>query len=411
MVDFQSEIGAPQDRVTLEIAGSVLPNYLNYSVRSGIVQQPSTFTLSLGAGRPNADGMTAGELMRLAEPGKQFTMRIGPTVVKTGIVESRDIPDDSRGTTVSITGRDWLYKLIKNGPVEEIDFGFPTYRELVRKVLDICGYADRNLYSDNEANRKAATRHTRASSKPMTKIVETTSTNIATNASTKVNLQRIVGELGGNWFDFLKSQLKKSGLYLWTTASGDFVLSRPTGTTNPLYRIIRRRGIPREMTGTLSRAFSDNTTSRHARATCYGKGVNGKRGTHKLGEFYEDEEMIARGFTDVLVDHDNDATSPEAAKYIAKRRLADERRGGWSLRYTVSGHTTPSLDSSQMLIWTPDTTVTVIDEDLGDMLGENSKFSQGQDCFLEEVEFARNPITSSKLHVMRKQDLQFLGEY
>lgn len=415
MVDYHTELGSQDDRVRLLIAGQELPNYVRYSVKTGIMHQPSNWSVVLGAGRPQKDAMTAGELMRLAMPGKSFELRIGNTRVQSGIVEDRDVSDSS-GTTVTVGGRDWMAPLVKNHIRADIDFGQPTYFEITRRVLDLCGLQNHKLYGDNEANRRAVSRSVKAIAKPMRDIVENESTNTQTNANTKVNLQRVVGKLGGTWFEFLKTQYKKVGLFLWATADGDFVLSRPTGTHDPLYRIIRRRGVPRTMTGTLSRSFSDHTSGRHANSKCCCKGARGAKGVTKNSYTWNDFEMKSYGFDDWLVLYDDDANTPKDVEYISKRKLAEERRDSWVLRYTVSGHTTPALsDPNRLLIWTPDTTVTVIDEDLGDMLDEkasglNSAFASGQDCFIEEVEFTRSPQTSAAIRTMRKQDLYYLGE-
>jgi prophage tail gpP-like protein len=415
MVDYQTELGSPQDRVTLTIAGSRLPNYVSYTVSTGVFKAPSNWTVTLGAGRPNKDALTAGELLRMANPGASFEMRIGETLVQTGIVEDRDI-NDNGGTTVTVAGRDWMSKLVKNGPLEEIDFGQPTYFELTRKVLDLCGLEGHKLSGDNEAHRKAVSRSVKATSNPMTDVVESIETPTLVNANTKVNLQRVVGKIGGNWFDFLKSQYKKVGLFLWCTATGDFVLSRPVGTKSPIYRIIKRRNIPRTMTATVQRQFSDHTSQRHAHAWCYGKGNGGKKGVSKFKGSWTDFELTQYGLHDYIVQHESEAQGQREAEYHAKRKIAEDRRDGWVLRYTVSGHTTPAMyNPSQMLIWTPDTTALVVDEPLGDLFGENSgamnsRFASGQDMFVEDIEFSRGPQTTTKIRVMRKQDLYYLGE-
>lgn len=410
MADMHTELGSPDDRVHLEINGQRLPNCVQYSVKRSILTQPSSFSLVLGAGRPNVDAFTAGELLRLAQPRTAFTMMIGSTTIMSGLIEDRDVADNN-GTTVTVSGRDWMIPLVKEYIHYEVDFGQPTYFELVRKVLDICGLKDRKLYADNEANRKTSSRSVKAKAQPMADLVESFPTNTQLNANSKVNVQRIVGKVGGTWFDFIRKQLKKSGLYLWATADGNFVLSRPTGTLDPQYKVIYKRGVPRTMTQTSSRQFSDHTSTRWAHSVCFGKGANGAKGVHKMERNWPDFEMGQYGYTDTFVQYESDAKTPNEAEYAAKRKTADARRDSWSLWYTLSGHTTPALyDSSRMLIWTPDTCALVVDEMLGDLIGGNSQFSTGQECFIETVELNRNPHTSARIRCMRKQDLYYLGE-
>lgn len=410
MVDMHTELGSPDDRVHLEINGQRLPNCIQYSVKRSLLVQPSTFSLSLGAGRPHRDAMSAGELLRMAPPWSRFKLKIGNTTVMSGVVEDRDL-NDSNGTVATVTGRDWLFPLAKNHIHYEVDFGQPTYFELVRKVLDINGLQDRKLYSDNEANRKTSSRSVKAVARPMADVVESIQTNTQVNSNTKVNIERVVGNVGQSWLEFLRSQNKKAGFYLWATADGDFVLSRPTGTLYPQYRVVYRDGVPRTMTQTSTRQFSDHTSTRWAHSVCFGKGANGAKGVHKMERNWYDFEMRRYGFDDTFVQYDSDAKTPSEAEYVAKRKVADARRDSWSLWYTLSGHTTPALfDSSRMLIWTPDTCALVVDEPLGDLLGENSQFSTGQECFVETVELNRNPQTTARIRVMRKQDLYYLGE-
>lgn len=411
MVDTQTEIGSSEDRVAIELGGKRVPYYLNYTVKRSVMTQPSTFSASLGAGVPGKEQLQARDLLTMAQKGTEFKMFIGPTLVQCGIIEDHDIEDGSGGTVLTIAGRDWLAPLTKNCIHYETDFGNPTYYELTRKILDLCGLKDRKLTPDNEANRIRISRYTKATSKPMTNVVEVTPTNTLTTANSKIQLERVVGKIGQTWFDFLRTQYKKVGFFLWATGDGEFVLSRPTGTHDPIYQILKKRGLPRNMSQAITRRFSDHTSQRHAYSNCFGKGGHGARKQHHMEGSQEDTEMIRLGFTDRIVSYDEDAKTADDAEYLARRKLGEDRRDGFNLTYTVSGHTVPSLDESRMLIWTPDTTVNIVDEPLGDLfVYDNSDFATGQDCYIESVEFKRNPATTTTLRVMRKQDLYFLGE-
>lgn len=411
MVDTQTEIGSPDDRVRFTVDGKPIPYYVNYTVKLAIMAQPSTFTLSLGAGVPGKEQLQAKDLLKLAERGKELKFFIGPTLVQSGVIEDHDVDDGPNGTVLTVSGRDWLAPLTKNTIRHEKDFGNPTYKDLTRQVLDICGLKDRKLYTDNEANRIKISRSTKAQSVPMTDIVEATKTNTMAASGTTVQLQRVIGKIGQTWFEFLKSQYKKVGFFLWATGDGNFVLSRPTGSLDPLYKLVKRRNLPRNMSQVLTRHYGSHTSQRHATTVCFGKGASGAKKLHPMERTWDDFEMKNLGFSDILAVYDSDASTPDEAQYLARRKMGEDRRDGFNLTYTVSGHTVPSLDNSRMLIWAPDTTVTIIDEPLGDVISDdNQSFGTGQDCYIENIEFSRSPQTTTKIRVMRKQDLFFLGE-
>lgn len=432
---LRDNIGEDEDRAHLIIDGEEFPYFTRLSVKCGVLAQPSTVSFSIGGGRPGQEALPVKELMTIAQQGRQFQFKIGSTLIQSGIIEDHDISDSDNGTMITVQGRDWIAPLTKNYIKHEVDFGQPTYFEITRKVLDLCGLSGRKLFGDDEARRKSMSRSTKAVAKPTTDLVETIPTNTLTTANSKINLQRIVGKVGGTWFDFLKSQYKKVGLYLWATPDGNFVLARPTANMPAIYMLRRKRGLSRAESNVTSWSLSNRSSGRHAYCTVYGKGADHKKGVHKSERTWNDFEMVGRGFRDELVMYDEDAKTPKDAEYMAKRKIAEDIRDNWVLNYTVSGYTTPGLiEPGKWLIWTPNTCVRVHHEELGDFTGErqyewtdpdtgktyklkrtiegasNSTFASGQDCYVAEVEFAANPHASTKLRVMRKQDLYFLGE-
>jgi hypothetical protein len=84
---------------------------------------------------------------------------------------------------------------------------------------------------------------------------------------------------------------------------------------------------------------------------------------------------------------------------MARRKIAECRRAGWRLSYPVSGHTVAAIGGGRA-VWAPDTTVEVIDEELG---------LQGV-MYLESVTFHASPHRWSELHVMRVDDLVYAEE-
>jgi prophage tail gpP-like protein len=108
--------------------------------------------------------------------------------------------------------------------------------------------------------------------------------------------------------------------------------------------------------------------------------------------------MTSYGFQNARVVTDEDCKSNAEAEYIARRTCAEERRAGWQLVYTVSGHTYPSQFAKNSFgVWVPDTVCRVDDDEL-DIHGN---------FYVESVTYRRSPETTTELTLMRPQDLVF----
>jgi prophage tail gpP-like protein len=93
---------------------------------------------------------------------------------------------------------------------------------------------------------------------------------------------------------------------------------------------------------------------------------------------------------------DVNVSTDEQAEFFARRKLAESRRTGWQLTYTVAGHSTRAIGGLGRAVWTPDTVVEVEDDEFG-----------LRDLFyIEAVDFRRPPTTTT-LTLMRTGDLVF----
>ena len=77
--------------------------------------------------------------------------------------------------------------------------------------------------------------------------------------------------------------------------------------------------------------------------------------------------------------------------------MAESRRAGFNLTYTVAGHTFPTLGTGERGVWTPDTVVDVDDDEFG-LYGS---------FYVEQVGFRRQPQTTTELTLLRPADLVF----
>jgi prophage tail gpP-like protein len=390
------EIGVGADAVDLRIGAETVKIAASYEIACSIFDGPSAFSIRIGS------GATAYELLQKISAGDRFQMRIGGNPAMTGAIYSRSVPQAAY-TELDIRGRDRLAPVYNAYIEDETSFRESTFSDLTHKALYAVGLSDFVLHYDNEDNRKAITGKRivqRAPPRPTGEQV----TEEATPTTTRTVYKTIKAELGERWWSFLERQYKRAGLFLWCDAYGDFVLSEPNAKQEAAYRITRLRGQTAAESNVVDASFDDRTERRHTKAIVYGRTSGGKSGVSKFrGEFIDDEmTALADGGAELkpIIIHDQDVKSIKEAEFVARRQISNERRENWQLEYTVSGHTVPAADApTRRVTWAPDTIVEVLDEELG-ITGPH---------YVSAVTF-RGPPTTTRLRLMRPQDLLFAEE-
>lgn len=401
------ELGGFEDTVLLRL-GSGTSDAVNvkiaehYEIKVSVLQQPAAFTLRLGSGE------TAAEILKRYPPGTPFALFIGAaghrSQIQSGVVYSRGAPS-GKYTQVELKGRDHLARLYDDEVQAEYTFPDKTYFDLTRKVLNVVGLKETTedgapkfaLYSNNDNNRQLISRV--ATAKPINtgNLVEQQETG-ATAGAGKVVYQTIKTRVGTRWYDFLQQQYKLAGLFLWASGEGNFVLAQPRADQPPSYKILRQRGQIRDFGNIVECRFQDDVTNRHSAVIVHGRGGVGAGGRSKIFGSWTDPEMTGYGFDNVRTIHDDDVKSDREAEYLARKTIAEERRAGWQLEYTLSGHIIPSiLGKNSTAVWCPDMVCRVDDEEL-DIHGN---------FYIEHVTFARGPETTTTVTLMRPEDLVF----
>jgi prophage tail gpP-like protein len=410
MADFGTdERGGLDDRVRLELGGEEVLVSESYDVQGGILSQPSAFSIRLGHGGVAAD------LMRKFPPKTPFKLRIGDVLQYTGETDGYRAGGGSGATEVTILGRDSLAP-IHDGYVEnEKDFLDSTFSNLVRSALQTLSLDPTKLKTTAEADRKIrAGVNIKQLGPPRTvdEIVANVGAPATPNGAWQFNFAASIQcKLGERWYDFLRRYLDRAGLFLWAGADGSYILSQPNANLRPVYRIVRRRG----QACTVEQAEHTNeTTHRHSSVTIYGKGGGRKTGRTKNPGASVDDEMFNgfrqngfaaggpddTGYRRPLVMRDVNCGSIAQAEFLASRKLAEERRAGWSLVYTLTGHTTPTIQGSERAVWTFDTLVEV----------EDDEFGISGVFYIENVHYHRDGSgTTTTIRLMRVTDLLFGG--
>jgi prophage tail gpP-like protein len=397
--DRYDGIGSGHDRVELKLVGETVLIARDGNIKTSVFSAPSVFTLTLGWGD------TTRELLSLYPPRAPFELAIGDIRMMTGRVDA--IQTGGEATEVTITGRDLTAVLVDDEVAEDQQFSESTYFQLTEKMLVACGIESFALSGDNTANRKAITGHDIVEvAKPMPGMsFEVTEQPPPTEEQQALTEKRrvyrtIKAEVGQTRWNFLERHYKKAGLFLWNAGDGQFVLARPNPAQKPSYLIQRRRGDTRETCNVLQHQFTNDFTGRRARTVVHGTTGGGKAGRGKVQAVLEDPECLALGMRNQRTIKDRDVKTQSQAAYVARREVAQQRRDGWRLEYTVSGLIVPSLIApGSWAAWAPDTVCRVEDDELG-LHG---------DFYVSDVDFRIAPRTTT-IRLMRPEDLIFADE-
>lgn len=381
---FQDVTGDLDDRVSLELNGKDAPILESYEVEKSILTQPARLRARIGWG-----GVTR-DLLDVLPPNLPIRVFIGDVPCFIGALDGWEATDDAGATQIDLRARDNLAPLHDAFIEAELAVKNLTYAQLVEKALGET-VGDFTLFFTNESNRTLTAGTT---------IRQTTAPTVDPQQAVTGPVQRVLqAHIGERWYEYVKRQLDHAGLFLWSAGDGSFILSTPNSSQAPTYRILRRRGQTRNEVNVLRAALRNDTSGRYTEAVIHGRGGGRKFGrSHTQGTF-TDDEMLRFGFKRPLVLRDINVTNNEQAAFYARRKLAETRRAGFSLMYTVAGHTIPSaIRTSERAVWIPDTIVNVTDEEYG----------IEEDFWIERCVYRRSSAgTTTELTLMRPADLVF----
>lgn len=411
--------GDLDDRVRLVLGDDELLITESYDVHQGVLTQPSAFSLRLGYGGLIAD------LIAKYDPGTKFQLYIGDALRFTGFTDDDVAAGETGATKWTITGRDVLARLHDKYIPADKTYTNHTYEEFVFAVIkDALGDAA-VIASTNVGNRltlaglAGTSTGGGTSTKKTTPIVAGIGINptAAAVVSAAIAQQGAAGDpapdaaqpakssapamqakAGERYYDFLKKELDRAGLCLWATADGEaYVLTAPDGQQRPIGRLVRKRGTSGNVVNVLTGRRTRATSKRFSEVLIFARGGGGKTGRTTSQAKYEDSEMQGWGFDRPFVVRDHKCANAKQAEYLARRKMAESRRAGFTLVYTVAGHTFPALGTGERAVWTPDTVIDVDDDE----------FNLHGSFYLEQVAFRRNPQTTTELTLLRPEDLVF----
>ncbi|NUP08458.1 MAG: hypothetical protein HOW73_20605 [Polyangiaceae bacterium] len=382
------------DAVELRIGGETLAIAKQYDVQISMLTQPAAFSLTIGS------ALLAATVLKQFPIGSEFELVVGGNVQFVGVVDGFVSNDNAQGSSISLRGRDRLGAVVDQRVRTEESLTSPTPRSLTERVLEraLLGRSWTLFTDDTEGRELRAGKQSKGKSKKKSAVVTATDEDSDEEIGSNTEAQFKVGE---TYYAFLKRELDRLGLFLWCSATGDFILSRPDPTQPAIYKLARdahRNGAPGS-SRIISCSFRNETTGRFNIFEVHGRAGGGEETSVNVIGRYIDREMFAFGIAKAMAKKDDTCTSVAQAEFLARRMCAETRRSGWSVEYTVAGHTTETANGG-VATWAPDTVVDVSDEVQG-IFGPH---------YIEGVRFARGPETQTTLTLMRPEDVVFGDE-
>lgn len=402
---ISDELGTQKDTVKLAINGQRIAFATGWEVHESVLSQPASWSIRIGRGD------IAQQLLDACPPRSTFELYIGDVLQFKGRTDSRGAQQsEGSATELEIGGRDALAPLHDTYVATVTSANVGTYAQLVWFALQQVGIVDPSqhaidpsvLATDNVANRQLKAGVSIAAIAPHRTVQQILDDVGLTGANVGIVHTPPQARIGETWHRFIRRYIDRAGLMLWAAAGGGFVLSAPDGSQAPTYELRRLTGEARPGGNVVGMSWREDTTHRHTEAIIYGRGGGKAFGRVKAKGGFPDAEMLGFGFKNQpVVLRDRNVHSAVEAAFAARRHLAEERREGWHLEYTIAGHTLPYLPAgagtSTRAVIVPDTLVSVKDDELG----FNESF------YIESVIRRRSPQTTTTIRLMRTEDLLF----
>jgi len=401
---ISDQIGNEDDTVDIQVGTDDPIIARKWTINEAVLQQPASWTLDFG------HGTNALQLFTRYPNGTKYVLRIHGVPQLTGFTDRRRLATKrgASGTSLVMSGRDALAAVHTATCTAAESFKDSTNLSMVSRVLKHCGLDPSKLVGSNTANRNAKCGVSVTETLPPA----TVDGNVSIPGTIGATAAQLQANFGEGWLAFLRRHLDRQGLMLWCAGDGGFVLTAPNGGLAPTYTLYR--SLASNLANVLDADIDDDATNRHTQVFTAGHGGGRKHGSVKALDSFIDQEMLdylaiasghstpgqpGQGYDRPLAIHDPNVQTAEQAGFLARRKIAEERRDGWRLNYTIAGHTLPVAggNANQRAVLTVDTTIRVQDE----LLGLDGVF------YIEAVRRERNPNTETTIRLMRPEDLVF----
>lgn len=397
-----------EDFAIVEVDGSKLDAWAEYSCDSDIFTPTDGFSLSIGVGSSDPKKMRKSRdyLKDWIKPGSEIKIYIGgnwkgysqqTALQLVGIVDRRSLSCDfSGGTVFTISGRDKAALLTdasvdpaiyKKAGSRFIDLAKEACKPWNIKIsVDAKGARDvrtgkasnlplplklseeaRELGIPPAEYRKILIDKSEALDKPIYELIPVTPSASAraamANSLTPIDIQLLTvqeasPQNGESVYEFLDRHARRLGILMRMSPDGKLVLTSMNYVQRPLYRLIRT--FDGSGNNILSGGEELDSSSQYSSITVYGKQKNTDTDLprEKISSTIVEEDNPLP-FDRPLIVHDSSIRTEEEAERRANREMAKARSKSQVLNYTVAGH------SNNGYLFATDTIATVIDEVIG----------------------------------------------
>lgn len=294
--------------VELLIAGKLHDHWQSYDIDSDLQTPADDFNVSIGL----PDGVTPPEVAA----GEAVEVRVGGDTVLTGRIDAVSRKISAGQNTLSISGRDGAAVLLDcSAPIFNAqDLGL---QEIVSQIVQPLGV-----------------------------------TKVRIDAAQPAKTKKVQIEPGSSAWRALEQYAEANGVWPWFEPDGTLVVGGPDYSKPPVADLVMRQD--GRNNNILEIDYSNSMAKRYSEITVLGQNHGGK---HNLKGVAKDESVKVHR---PLIVVESDVDDAAEAERKAKKRLADGRLDGLTIRVTVRGHRT-----SDGLLWTPGQRIRLLCEPLG----------------------------------------------
>lgn len=325
------------DKVTLQIAGKRIENWLSYEIESDLYQAADRFTLELAS--PEIE----------IRAGQRCELYVNDQLELTGIIDAPRRGWSKQGRTLTVEGRDLMGLLVDSYVEQFTTVQGKTVKQLAELLLKTVPFINRKqiIYQQNVVGKLKGKKKT--VDNPLTGFLDTPQKLSQT-------------EPGMTVFEVLSIYAASRGLMLFNLPDGSLVFGRPKAKGKPMFSIVNRlSGVGNNAT---AGGDDDDISRRYSKVTV----ISQVQGQDDFGmdagkvnvraTVIDDSFPFYKPFVAKL---NNDSQTP---KLHARMLMEKQRHDGQQLTYTVPGHSQNGVN------WTVNELVQVVDE----MLDKNGVY-------------------------------------
>lgn len=324
--------------ITLE-DGTVLSKWTEYSINSEFLTPTDGWSFSFVT-REMWD-----RLHTLVSKDKRIEIRVDGNLQLTGwIDEVRVSCGGTEGLTVNVQGRDALKVLCDANVHPSMRLkGKKIYEVVESTIFSLYPSMGRKIITDNDSNRDILTG------------VKGFKTGKKAR-KTQTELDYCKAKAGESAFEFLARNLRRFGLWMWSDAEGNIIVSSPDYKQGPSYSIIH--GFKQTEIKVLRASYTEKATQAPSHFLVHGKGSQKEWEKTDAEGFVQDDTR--KLYVPRYVQHEQ-CTTAEEAQALAEQEMSEARKDARVYECTLIGHTDRDTGKTYAI----DTVVHIEDELLG----------------------------------------------